>query len=192
MSESPAAQSIVDALRSDHRAIATQLADAIGEIDPIDAAAAREELVMMLVRHFVAEGQYLYPTVRDELEDGEALADGGLEADRACEHQLKRLEDDELGPDHVAETLSVVQAWLIDHVARQEAQFAALAGVCSAEQLAELGEGVRGAEQLAPTRPRSVAPTNVPANKVVSLVEGFIDQVRDHYSKRGVDADDAE
>ena len=187
---SPEPQSIVDALRSDHRAIAEQLDAAASETDPREAAVAREQLVMMLVRHFVAEEQYLYPTVREILAGGGALARSGLDADRHCEGQLKQLEDDHLGPLQVAGTLEAVREGFAAHVVRQDGQLDALARTASPHTLAELGAGVLGAEQLAPTRPRSVVPSSVPANKVVSLVEGFIDQVRDHYSHRGVDPDD--
>jgi len=65
--------------------------------------------------------------------------------------------------------------------------FTALESTCSAEHLAALGEGVLGAEQLAPTRPRTVAPSSAPINKITSLVAGFIDRVRDAYTRRGVD-----
>jgi hypothetical protein len=180
-------QSIVDTLHSDHSAIAALLDQAVDEPDADEAEAAREQLVMNLVRHFVAEEQYLYPALRELLPDGAALAQAGLADDRACENRLKRLEDDDLTAPVVAETLIGVRTAFAEHVARQEPQLAALATACSPQRLAELGEGVRGAEQLAPTRPRGYAPESVAANKVVSFVEGFIDKVRDHYTHRGED-----
>lgn len=183
-------QSIVDALHSDHHAIAELLDAAVSEPDADDAEVAREQLVMNLVRHFVAEEQYLYPALRDTLPEGDALARAGLADDRAVESLLKRLEDDELTPARAAETLAEVRTAFAEHVRRQEPQLTALATECPPERLVELGEGVIGAEQLAPTRPRGFAPESVAANKVVSFVEGFIDRVRDHYSRRGVDPGD--
>src|SRR4051812_79810 len=94
--EQDSAQSIVDALQSDHRAIAELLEETVSEPDAEDAGAAREQLVMNLVRHFVAEEQYLYPALREELPEGAALARAGLADDRAAENLLKRLEDDDL------------------------------------------------------------------------------------------------
>jgi len=64
-----------------------------------------------------------------------------------------------------------------------------LESACSPERLAHLGDEVLGAEQLAPTRPRSIAPSSPRLNKVASLVEGFVDHVRDHYTHRGDDPD---
>jgi hypothetical protein len=51
--------------------------------------------------------------------------------------------------------------------------------------LLALGEQVLGVEMLAPTRPRTIASSSPTINKMTSLVEGFIDHVRDSYSKRG-------
>lgn len=182
----PPAQSIVDALRSDHRAIEELLAEALAEPDAEEAGAHRERLVMTLVRHFVAEEQYLYPALREHTG---AVVDADMAADRACEDLLRQLEDDDLTPARVAQTLGDVRTAFAEHVRRQEPQLDALAAVCPPARLAELGEGVIGAEQLAPTRPRGFAPESVPANKVVSFVEGFIDRVRDYYGHRGVDPD---
>jgi hypothetical protein len=142
----------------------------------------------MLVRHFVAEEQYLYPTMREVLEDGAALADEGLAADRSTEDLLRRLEDPELTGAEVARTLDEVRTAFAQHVVRQERDLGSIEVACSPEQLTELGEGVIGAEQIAPTRPRGFAPESVAANKVVSFVEGFLDQVRDHYTRRGADS----
>ena len=184
-------QTIVDALRSDHRAITEQLAAAIGEPDPDEAAAAREQLVMTVVRHFVAEEQYFYPTLRDAVEDGKDAAGAGLETDRHYERDLKQLEHHDLDDARVAEVLAGLRTAMAEHVRRQEPQLDAIAATCPLDQLVELGEGVRGAEQLAPTRPRAYAPESVPANKVLSFVEGFVSQARDYYTRRGVDpADD--
>jgi hypothetical protein len=178
---------MLDALRSDHRAITEELADPASALHSHPALIAREQLVMRLVSHFVAEEQYLYPTVRAHLDSGAARADAGFTADRHIEEQLKALEDPELTEDRLAAIWAPLQAEFAAHVAAQETLFSELAAVCTPEQLDALGDGVIGAEQLAPTRPRLVAVESSGANKLISLVEGYIDQVRDYYSKRGVD-----
>ena len=182
-------QSMTDALRSDHHAIAGWLAGD-GALSHTDEATAERELVVMnLVRHFVAEEQYLYPEVRDVLDHGDEIAEEHLTADRAIEAKLRKLED----PDLTAELLTAVWTELRSrfaaHVERQDPIFAALESACSPVRLAHLGDEVSGAEQLAPTRPRSIAPSSPRLNKVASLVEGFVDHVRDHYTHRGDDPD---
>jgi hypothetical protein len=176
-----------DALRSDHRAIAEQLDDEANASHTHEALIAREQLVMRLVGHFVAEEQYLYPAVREQLQNGDARADAAFSADRRCEHQLKALEDDDLPAEQLLELWRTIGAEFRAHTDRQEPMFTELTAACSPQQLAELGDDVIGAEQLAPTRPRLLAIESAGANKITSLVEGYLDHVRDYYTKRGVE-----
>jgi len=176
-----------DALRSDHRDITAQLLDPESVEDSEAGDLNREQLVMDLVRHFVAEEQYLYPTVRDLLADGDRKAGEAFARDRECEQLLRRLEDPALDPDRLAELWPVLQQSFAHHTEEQEVLFAELAASCTDEQLNELGEQVRGVEQIAPTRPRRIAASSTGLNKVLSLIEGFVDRVRDEYTNRGVE-----
>jgi hypothetical protein len=183
-------ETIIDSLRSDHRAITELLTSPAIADTTEEALAARERLVMSLVRHFVAEEQYLYPTVLD-LDDGpaSAKAEHQLAADRELENHLRALEEPQLTPALMADVLSRVRTDFAAHVAAQEELFGVVAQRCSPDTLAELGADVRGAEQLAPTRPRRIVPRAETANKIVSFVEGFLDHARDYYRHRGVDTD---
>ena len=183
-------QSIIDSLASDHEAITDQLASATIADATDEALIEREQLVMTLIRHFVAEEQYLYPTLHDVAERS-VSADGErqLAADRMLENQLRTLEESDLTAAAVGGVLKTVRTEFAAHVAAQQPFFQALEQRCSAQTLAELGADVRGAEQLAPTRPRRVVPHGETANKIVSFVEGYLDHIRDHYSHRGIGAE---
>ncbi len=181
---------MLDALRSDHAAIAAVLADTANAQHTDDALEQREELVINMVAHFVAEEQYLYPAVREHVDGGHTLADLEFEVDRGLEHQLKGLEDDHLTPERLAVLWGVISASFTEHIERQERLFTQLAAACTPAQLAELGDGIAGAEQIAPTRPRGFTVESPGANKVISFVEGFVDRARDYYTKRGVEEDD--
>ena len=183
-------QSIIDSLASDHQAIADQLASATIADATDEALIEREQLVMTLIRHFVAEEQYLYPTLRNVAEQ-EVSADGErqLVADRELENRLRTLETPGLTVAAVIDVLAAVRAEFAAHVTAQQPLLRELELRCSPETLTELGADVRGAEQLAPTRPRRVAPHGETANKIVSFVEGYLDHIRDHYSHRGVGAE---
>jgi hypothetical protein len=176
-----------DALRSDHRAIADLLADPANATQTDEAREAREELVTELVRHFVAEEQYLYPTVRERLADGPERAEAGFDADRGIEEQLKSLEDPDLDLTRLALIWAQLGGNFVDHIDQQNQLFTDLESACSPAELLELGDGIAGAEQLAPTRPRRLALESPGANKLLSFVEGFVDHARDYYSKRGAE-----
>jgi hypothetical protein len=187
MSES--SQSILDGLRSDHRAISALLADPAATGESHEAGAIREQLVMTMVRHFVAEEQYLYPLMREHVDGGSEQVDAQFTRDRNCEQHLKRLEAHGITAAGIGEVWTEVGWLFTEHVEAQDPVFTELDRTVDAETLAELGEGVRGAEQLAPTRPRSHPTEDPAANKITSLVEGFVDRVRDAYSHRGVTED---
>jgi hypothetical protein len=182
------AESLIDVLTSDHRAILALL-DEASAAEATDAA--RERLVMELIRHFVAEEQYLYPAVAARIEDGRRISDAAFRDHRGCEHALRALEGDGDSSAPVSEVLGQVREQFSAHVRAQEGTlFSQLEAVSSPQDLVRLGDEVLGSEQLAPTRPRTVAVESAALNKVSSFVEGFIDRVRDSYSHRGVDRED--
>ena len=180
-------QSILETLESDHRAITELLADEDAPTATAEGAALREQLVMALVRHFVAEEQYLDPTAREVLPERAEEADAAFKRDRATEQILRRLEAHDLVVKQLADVWQEVKSAVAAHVAEQQELFATLAEKCDPERLDQLGEEVRGAEQLAPTRPRMVAFPEAGLNKLTSFVEGYIDHARDFYGKRGVE-----
>lgn len=183
-------QSILDALDSDHRAIRELIARAQAETDPDELAALCEQLVMDVVRHFVAEEQYLLPLVRTHLGDGAEHSDAAFVEHAEIESLLRRLEDLERDADAVAALLDQVGAALDTHIDSQDGVlFEALRQSVEPAELIRLADEVIGAEQLAPTRPRDLRPESPAVNKLVSLVSGWVDHVRDSYTHRGVERD---
>lgn len=186
MTDNSAAQSIVEVLTSDHDAITAALADPVLQGEGDDARTARTELVMDLVRHFVAEEQYLYPSLRADVDGGAPLVDDDFAAARACEHELRRLEARDAGVDEVTAAIADIRRRFDDHVSHQRDElFPRLRDALDRVRLFELGEQALGAEQLAPTRPRLLAPEGLEANRLAGLVEGFVDRLRDFYTGRG-------
>ena len=184
-------QDVLEALSSEHRGIerAWSLAETddrsveadqrLGELD-------REELVAMVVRHFVAEEQYLLPLVRRELSDGDALADDGFAQNRTCENALRLLEDDKLDPSQLEEAMDQARRILADHIRVQERTlFPALAQKVGRDELVALTDDVLGVEQIAPDRPRRVASDSPAVSKAETLVQGFVDHVRDALTRYG-------
>ena len=187
-------ETVLDVLTSDHDAL-SELVDAAvarhtaGAVDDRDEGLL-QQVVMDLVRHFVAEEQYFYPTVREHLTDGRTRSDAAFAAHRETEAQLKLLESSTATDAQIEAALTTVRRQLAEHIAVQRGLFAEFAQAVPDDELVRLADEVLGAEQLAPTRPRTVASENPQLNKFASLVEGFIDHVRDTYSNRGIDPDD--
>jgi hemerythrin superfamily protein len=178
---------VIAELTADHREVDEMFAQL--EVQPVGAKRRREladELTVELVRHSVAEEQYLYPAVRRHVDGGDALADKELEDHAKVEQLLKDLEgrgaDDELFNHLVAR----LKFEVTEHVRDEEERlFPSLAAACTPEELDELGEKIRKAKKIAPTRPHPSAPDTPPGNKILGPGAGLVDRARDLLTGRG-------
>lgn len=164
-------------LRSDHAAISRDLA-ALRRTDPQQAGELFTALSADLVRHFVAEEQYLLPAVRDHLDDGDRISAEQFAEHERIEATLRRLDDEDDQP--VEATVTELERAVREHVGHiEQTILPALAARVDAGTMAELGEGALGAEQLAPTHPRAFVPKSATLSKVTSWLEGLIDKSLD-------------
>ncbi|WP_030234855.1 hemerythrin domain-containing protein [Streptomyces sp. NRRL S-350] len=174
---------VINELMTDHREVEEMFARIqalpVGDERRRDVA---DEFTIELVRHSVAEEQYLYPAVREHVPGGDALADKE-EADHATvEKLLKELEGVDCGDARFAVLVDRLVSEVTSHIQDEEQHlFPALAEVCSSEQLDELGEQIRRAKKLAPTRPHPDAPDN----KLLAAGTGLVDRARDLVTGRG-------
>lgn len=83
-------------------------------------------------------------------------------------------------------TLAKLMEDVSAHIRDEEGQlFPRLRQACTSEALDDLGDKVRRAKAMAPTRPHPSAPDTPPANKVLAPGVGMVDCVRDFVSGRG-------
>ncbi|MEU0372294.1 hemerythrin domain-containing protein [Streptomyces sp. NPDC006283] len=148
-----------------------------------DAGRRREltgRMTIELVRHAVAEEEYLYPAVRSHVEGGAQLADEALEDHALVERLLRDLEDTEPGQQEFEQTMTRLVEAVTEHVQDEEGRlFPLLRAACSTEHLNELGEKARAAKAEAPTRPHPAAPEKPPADKLLGPGAGLVDRARD-------------
>jgi hemerythrin superfamily protein len=184
------AQTVIDVLKHDHREVEQLFA----EIESLPTSehdrlgTVTEQVVTELVRHSVAEEEYLYPAVRKHLPGGDGLADHEIAEHAEAEQTMKRLEKLEPStPDFIAAVTTLI-GQIRHHVQEEEGTlFPALAAACDRSELKELGEQVQRAKKVAPTRPHPSAPDRPPLNKVLGLGAGLVDRVRDSLTGRGKD-----
>ncbi len=189
----PGGRSILALLGEEHR----QLADLYSLLAAAAPTAGDERLqtltdvlIATLVRHLTAEEQYLYPTVRAVLPDGQRLADIEVEADEAIGYALRRLA---AGPSSDLRGLEEIEPALRLHISRCESRlFPRLREVLDETELIRLGNRVEIAEEAAPTRPHPGTPSTPPWNKLVDPVVGVVDKVRDVATRRATRAENVE
>ncbi|MGI5405056.1 hemerythrin domain-containing protein [Streptomyces sp. CA-135486] len=178
---------VINELTTDHREV-DDLFQQIEQAMPGSAERKQlaDQLTIELVRHSVAEEEYLYPAVRKHLQEGDALADKEIADHARVEELLKDLEGlnaDDPEFNHVIVKLRTeVQA----HVRDEEHNlFVQLRDACTPGDLERLGDKIRTAKKLAPTRPHPSAPSTPPGNKLLAPGAGLVDRARDFVTGRG-------
>ncbi|MFJ8622235.1 hemerythrin domain-containing protein [Kitasatospora sp. NPDC093550] len=174
---------VINELMTDHREVEEMFA----RVQALPAGDERrrevaEQFTIELVRHSVAEEQYLYPAVREHVPGGDALADKEIADHASVERLLKDLEGVDSGDARFGVLVERVISEVTAHIQDEERNlFPALADACPPARLDELGEQVRRAKKLAPTRPHP----NAPDNKLVAAGTGLVDRARDFVTGRG-------
>ncbi|MGW3246284.1 hemerythrin domain-containing protein [Streptomyces sp. NPDC001070] len=145
-----------------------------------------DAVTIELVRHSVAEEMYLYPAVRERVPGGDALADKEIREHADVERTLKDLEHLGVDDPRFDDLVRTLITDVTEHLREEEQRlFPSLAQEYSSQELYELGERVRRAKKIAPTRPHPGVPDTPPANKFLALGAGLVDRVRDFATGRG-------
>ena len=178
----------VEVLTHDHR----EVEDLFTRIDNAPDHETRrdltEQVITELVRHSVAEEQYLYPLVRKILPGGGELADKEIQDHAEVEKALKKLEIMDVQSTSFLGDVHNVRDEVMSHVAEEEGElFPQLQRECTPEDLRELGAKIEKAKKTAPTRPHPAAPDTPPLNKILAPGAGLVDRLRDKLSGRGTD-----
>ncbi|GAB2878491.1 hemerythrin domain-containing protein [Streptomyces deserti] len=178
---------VIDELVTDHR----EVEELFGKIEGLppghqDRKMYADQATMELVRHSVAEEEHLYPAVREHLPGGDALADRELEDHARAEQIMKDLEGCDAGDADFDRLIGMLMNEIRSHIADEEENlFPRLRQACPMDTLNELGDKVRQAKKMAPTRPHPSAPDKPPMNKLLAPGAGMVDRVRDALSGRG-------
>ncbi|HCA85214.1 MAG TPA: hemerythrin [Streptomyces sp.] len=178
---------VIDELTTDHR----EVEEIFGQIQALPAGdQQRKELAdratTELVRHSIAEEMHLYPAVRQYVRGGDGIADKEIEDHSAAERTMKQLEGCEAGDPEFDRLMGELMREIRGHVQDEEDNlFPMLRAAADAQELDKLGEKVRQAKKMAPTRPHPAAPSTPPANKLLAPGAGLVDRARDALSGRG-------
>jgi iron-sulfur cluster repair protein YtfE (RIC family) len=178
---------VIDELVTDHR----EVEEIFGRIEALpsgdkDRKVHADQATMELVRHSVAEEAYLYPAVREHLVNGNTMADREIEDHAKAERIMKDLEGCEAGDAEFDRLITMLMSEIRSHIADEEENlFPQLRVACPADALNDLGDKVRMAKKVAPTRPHPSAPDTPPANKLLAPGAGLVDRLRDALTGRG-------
>ncbi|WP_407563898.1 hemerythrin domain-containing protein [Streptomyces sp. 184] len=145
-----------------------------------------DQLTIELVRHSVAEEQHLYPAVREHLPMGGTIADKELADHADVEQMLKDLEGMDPEDPSFDPAVEKLQREVTAHIHDEETNlFVQLREVCGEDALQELGDKIRTAKKISPTRPHPSTPSTPPANRILDPGAGLVDRARDLVTGRG-------
>ena len=139
-----------------------------------------QQVITELVKHSVAEEEYVYPLVRQKLPNGDEVADMEIGEHAQAEETMKQL--DGISPSNVEfkATVSKLAMQVREHAGKEEAELLpALGGKLSQEERLELGQKIEKAKAMAPTHPHPAAPDRPPMNKVMGPGVALVDRIRD-------------
>ena len=180
---------VVSILTHDHREV-EELFGQIEQTPQSDHDERRrlvDQAIVELVRHSVAEEQYLYPAARQHIPGGNEIADRELSEHNEAESTMKKLEQADAGNSRFNELLGQLMQDIRQHVQEEENElFPQLSHHTDKETLEDLGKKVSDAKAAAPTRPHPSAPSERPElMKVLGPGAGLVDRARDKLSGRG-------
>jgi hemerythrin superfamily protein len=180
MSTTTTQRDLIEMLVHDHREVEELFAKFEATTDPERRADISEATIAELVRHSVAEEQYLYPTARKMLPDGDEIAEHEIAEHAEAERDMKTIEALDPADPEFERLFRKLAGEIRHHLEEEETDlFPRLRSVCTADELAELGRKVALVKKISPTRPHPSAPDRPPANKVLGPLVGLVDRVRD-------------
>jgi hemerythrin superfamily protein len=175
---------IIDDIIADHRHVESVFSE-IENGEPRSHDELVDHVIAELVRHAVAEEQYLYPTARKVLPDGDKLADHELTEHSEAEETMKAVEKAGTDDPKYDELVRQLMADIRHHIQDEENDLLPqLRSACTPDQLSQLSREFQRAKEMAPTRPHPLAPDHPPLNKILDRGAGLVDRMRDALSGR--------
>lgn len=178
---------VIDELMSDHR----EVEEMFGRIQAMSGQGRQlrdlvDQVTIELVRHSVAEEQYLYPAVREHVDGGDSIADKEIEDHNRVEKLLKRLEKTDIGSSEMSPLLQQLMDEVAAHVQDEESNLFR----CCARP------APRSSWTTSATRSAGPSPWHPPArtpphrahrrmNKLLAPGVGLVDRARDFVTGRG-------
>lgn len=177
-------KTIIDAIKSDHRAIEEYYDNVINATDDDTRARWSNQFVWEVARHSLAEEIVVYPAIEKHLPDGKQRAD----KDRA-EHQIvknKLYEFQKMkgnNPDLIP-TIKSLMADLKQHINEEEQDdMPALETAIPSDDSVKMAKSFERTKMFVPSRSHPSAPNKPPFETAVGLLQAPIDHIMDIFRK---------
>ncbi len=173
------ATDVVSLLREDHKE-ARELLARVSTSSGDDKQAAFQELVYELARHETAEEEVVYPVLRRDASDGDALADARIHEEEKANKLLADLEKMDPRSTEFDKKFETLRKDVLAHAAAEETEvFPRLQQMEDTESLQSMGRLLEVAKKTAPTHPHPNVPGTAKANLAAGPLAAVVDRTRD-------------
>jgi hemerythrin superfamily protein len=176
---------VTEVLTNDHRQVDALIEQVLtGDATTHERAGVINRFIRELSLHAVAEEVVVYPAVREELTDGNTLADEAIAEHQRIERALAELDGSDPEDPRVLATVAELALEFRPHVDNEEhTLFAQMRAEMSRQRLETLARQVEKVKSFAPTHPHPTAPDRPPGNLIVGPMVGLVDRLRDAISR---------
>jgi hemerythrin-like domain-containing protein len=185
----------IEFLHNDHEEVLGMLSMLEQDAKPVTGRDAehlsrRRELVTELViaesQHEAVEEQYFWPAVREQVPDGDRLADHAVAQEQAAKHVLARLDGMSADEPEFEKLVAQVIEDGREHIAyEQDVVWPIVRETLTPQEMIKLGEQMAAAKKSAPTRPHPHTPASPGVLKTVGAAAAVTDKARDAMTGRG-------
>ena len=168
-------------LREDHRALKKLFREFSATGDRAHATRRRlaDEVITELSIHAGIEETVLYPRARAAVPRLDADVLEALEEHHVVKTTCAELEKMNAGDERFAAKMRVLMENVKHHIGEEESElFPKLRKAFSREELIVMGEDLRAAKRVVPTRPHPSAPDQPPGNIAAAVVSAPVDAAR--------------
>ena len=186
---------VFDVLSSDHDAVRQMLAEL--EAGPAAADGADDDqlrsrkkladrLVMEESRHEAAEQMYVWPAVRDRVDDGGRLADHALGQERDGERALSQIDGHNAADPEFEQAISEFITAARQHMQFEETEvWPLLRAALTEKEIGLMTDQYQTAKQAAPTRPHPGKLESPEKLRTGGPMVAAMDRARDALTRRG-------
>jgi len=168
-------------LRNDHREVEKlfKAFEKAGDSAKVTKRKTVNKIIEELSVHAAIEETIFYPAVRNEIEDTESEVLEALEEHHVAKWLLSEIDGLDVDDERYDAKVTVLIESVRHHVKEEEKDlFPDVRSALGRKRLAELGDAMQVAKQVAPKRPHPRSPDTPPGNLVTGAVSGLIDTAR--------------
>jgi hemerythrin-like domain-containing protein len=175
---------ILQAVRHDHRELASHSHKILNSTDPDEQTRYQNQFTWELARHAIGEELVVYPAIAKHVNKGQAIADKNRAEHQVLKEQLKTFQGLPSTDPRFVPTLQALMEDLERHIkCEEEEDLVQLEDALSRADSEALTRSLDRTKMFVPSRSHPLAPSKPPFESAVGLITAPIDMLADMFRK---------